>query len=349
LTDPLRLGNALMAQPQQPNPQNYAAALMNPNLMAQGQKYRANMTPPESVMDPRWDAHSNAQKQADTFMTFSGLPGPAEIATGAKALAAALKGGSAANLAIFAGPAALMADKIAFSKAQSLEKGGATPEQIWSQTGWFKGPEGKWRFEINDKPSQWRPEMGSDIAGRIDSMNTSVNGATIGNTFSHPALMASYPELSDITLMHSASGNPGASFNGSGITLESVNGYAAKDKLQSRTLHELQHAIQGKEGFARGGNPALVQQEINQSLDSLRQEAGDMSFGRVPYSENRMQFLLDKQKEIENRNSLDEYRRLAGEAEARAVQARMNMTHAERQATPPWVSYDVPWDKLIVR
>ena len=62
-----------------------------------------------------------------------------------------------------------------------------------------------------------------------------------------------------------------------------------------------------------------------------------------------MAMSLDKQKELESRNSLDEYRRLAGEAEARAVQARMNMTPAERQATPPWASYDVPWNKLIVR
>jgi hypothetical protein len=43
------------------------------------------------------------------------------------------------------------------------------------------------------------------------------------------------------------------------------------------------------------------------------------------------------------------YRRLAGEAEARAVQARMNMSPAQRRATFPFDSYDVPQNALIVR
>jgi hypothetical protein len=43
------------------------------------------------------------------------------------------------------------------------------------------------------------------------------------------------------------------------------------------------------------------------------------------------------------------YRRLAGEAEARATQARMNMNAAERRAKFPYDSYDVPVSDLIVR
>lgn len=43
------------------------------------------------------------------------------------------------------------------------------------------------------------------------------------------------------------------------------------------------------------------------------------------------------------------YTRLAGEAEARNVQARMNMTMDERIALPPWVTQDVPTDQQIVR
>jgi len=49
----------------------------------------------------------------------------------------------------------------------------------------------------------------------------------------------------------------------------------------------------------------------------------------------------------EARSSL--YRRLAGEAEARNVQTRMNMTPDQRRATPPWATLDVPEDQLIVR
>ena len=49
-------------------------------------------------------------------------------------------------------------------------------------------------------------------------------------------------------------------------------------------------------------------------------------------------------------NYLDrDYHRLAGEAEARATQARMNMDMPQRLATFPEDSYDVPMDQLIVR
>jgi Large polyvalent protein associated domain 23 len=45
----------------------------------------------------------------------------------------------------------------------------------------------------------------------------------------------------------------------------------------------------------------------------------------------------------------DVYRQLMGEAEARAVQARLPYDSARRRATPPWQSYDVPLNSLIIR
>jgi len=41
--------------------------------------------------------------------------------------------------------------------------------------------------------------------------------------------------------------------------------------------------------------------------------------------------------------------RMAGEAESRAVQARMNMTPEERLAKFPFESYDVPINELVIR
>ena len=43
------------------------------------------------------------------------------------------------------------------------------------------------------------------------------------------------------------------------------------------------------------------------------------------------------------------YRSLAGEVEARNVQARMDMTPDERRARPPWETQDVPDDMQIIR
>ena len=44
---------------------NETPATMNPNLAAQGEAYRANMTPPTSVMDPRYPAWKQNQNAAD--------------------------------------------------------------------------------------------------------------------------------------------------------------------------------------------------------------------------------------------------------------------------------------------
>ena len=43
------------------------------------------------------------------------------------------------------------------------------------------------------------------------------------------------------------------------------------------------------------------------------------------------------------------YRRSAGEAEARAVQARRDLTPEQRQSRAPWLDYDVPEGQQIVR
>jgi hypothetical protein len=45
----------------------------------------------------------------------------------------------------------------------------------------------------------------------------------------------------------------------------------------------------------------------------------------------------------------DKYERLAGEAEARNVQTRMDYTPEQRQAAAPWTTLDVPESELVVR
>lgn len=50
-------------------------ATMNPSIAAQGVKVRANMTPPESVTDPRYPAYANAQQGSDTMDVVGGLAG----------------------------------------------------------------------------------------------------------------------------------------------------------------------------------------------------------------------------------------------------------------------------------
>lgn len=50
-------------------------ARMNPTIAAQGEKYADNMTPPESVMDPRDPAYKSAQQGANTLDVIGGIAG----------------------------------------------------------------------------------------------------------------------------------------------------------------------------------------------------------------------------------------------------------------------------------
>ena len=49
------------------------------------------------------------------------------------------------------------------------------------------------------------------------------------------------------------------------------------------------------------------------------------------------------------RTAFGQYRRVAGEAEARAVEKRRNLTDEERRAKFPYESYDVPKSDLIIQ
>lgn len=83
--------------------------------------------------------------------------------------------------------------------AKEMEEAGKTAKEIWIATGWERGVDGKWRYEIQDLSSlDLKP---------IDLANESVNGKiwidneiTLGELFHDNDLFKAYPELRDIKL-----------------------------------------------------------------------------------------------------------------------------------------------------
>jgi hypothetical protein len=59
-----------------------------------------------------------------------------------------------AQLNMFVGPQSKTADLEALARAQKAETAGKTPEEIWQNTMWMRGPDGKWRSEISDSESK---------------------------------------------------------------------------------------------------------------------------------------------------------------------------------------------------
>ena len=118
---------------------------------------------------------------------------------------------------------------------------------------------------------------------------------------------------------------------------------------KSSTLHEVQHSIQDREGFAKGGSPSNAYQsgELDavtaRIYERIKELPGNKSETKESLYKHAKKLANSEQGRMEN------YRRLAGEAEARNVQTRMDYTPEQRRATPPWDTLDVPEDELIVR
>lgn len=218
--------------------------------------------------------------------------------------------------AIFAGENALGADREKLAEAKRIEKelaGGPVTDGnmlvrdlIWFKTGWFRGTDGKWRFEIPD----------TDLIVQRAAESGDVP-TTQSRVISHDALFENYPTLLDgiARWLQSADRNHGMFTPGSMIEAYGSD-YVG---LSSVAAHELQHAVQTAEGFARGGSP----DEFKGILSSLNP---------------------DRAKEL----AYEAYRRLAGETEARNVQARLFLTDQERRARPPYRTEDVERSKQMV-
>jgi len=145
------------------------------------------------------------------------------------------------KLAMFAGPLARTADLAALRAAQEMAAKGAKAGSIWDKTGWFKAVDGKWKFEIPDQPAAYtRRGLYEDLQ--------------LGDVLDHPKLYEAYPDLRHETLTlkkELPSGAHGDFTPGAGITLRTGHSLAGE---RGTLLHEIQHAVQEMEDFARGGN-----------------------------------------------------------------------------------------------
>ncbi len=199
----------------------------------------------------------------------------------------------------FGGIGAKTADKAALSAAEALEQAGTPMAEVWKQTGWFRAPwDKKWRFEIDDSKSKG---ITAATLKRKDHREffdedgiPSEYRTKMSDALKHPVLYEVYPniEKSRAYTMRSLYGGDADYTNGTYRFDPSLDA----DNMRSLALHEIQHGIQQREGFARG------------YVASPNTQAD-------PFDMN--------------------YWHSAGEAEARAVQERMNLTPAQRRAKYP--------------
>lgn len=170
---------------------------------------------------------------------------------------------------VFGGRLSQTADLGALAKAEKMHAKNAAPEKIWDKTGWFKGADDKWRYEIPDTAAKINPETGIALGRDVG----------LDEHLLHPDLKAAYPQLREtrvfidpIVPLDSGGAHYIPGFGeGGGI---GVSG-ATKNDL-SAILHETQHRIQHLEGFEPGISPnKLASDGRPVGVDAYMKNAGE--------------------------------------------------------------------------
>lgn len=162
-------------------------------------------------------------------------------------------------LSQFAGPNAETADLHSLANAKDRLTKGDEPNIVRRETGWFKGADNKWRYEISDHQAELLVEGLQEGPPVL-----------LESILKHDRLFEAYPDLKGITVKAVADSDYRGSYDPINDRFE-INHTRTPDQQLSTLLHEIQHAIQAREGFAMGGNmERSFTQEVKDALGRLR-------------------------------------------------------------------------------
>lgn len=160
------------------------------------------------------------------------------------------------------------------SIARQMEDAGKDAKTIKLATGWERGADGKWRYEISDANIKDTIDLGKGISKKRFEEDMLWNSGRLGNVIEAPELFKAYPQLKDIhietdSIVNDMPSNGEFNANSNRIT---IHAYRLK-YLNSILNHEIQHAIQHIEGFATGGTPEHVEKEFDAAKTEWRARA----------------------------------------------------------------------------
>lgn len=196
--------------------------------------------------------------------------------------------------------------------------------RYYVKTGWFKGKDGKWRFEIDDSKLQYR------YAGETGKLAEYIR---------HDELFANYPKLRKVNVKFAdLPKRKRGSFSPWDNTIRLSN--KLKENPVRTLIHEIQHAIQWIERFEHGGN-------IKEALKTVRKQAGKYLAANDPKyrvmkknAQQRKQYIDNYIKRMYNADTIEEagyqaYRDLYVEQEARRTAERLPLRAEERRRSYP--------------
>ena len=237
--------------------------------------------------------------------------------------------------------------------ARNMESAGKDAKTIRLATGWEKGADGKWRYEIN--PS----ELYFSLEDLTNAMPKGSATTELGKLIKNDALFKAYPQLKNLKIEIHNEPKSGliAGYNPTSkeifinlaqiekLSKDKTKGESERSMLGLRELlgHEIQHIIQFEEGFAIGGGKNQGEKAFRSKFSEYAKQKG-IKETNIEFENYLKNILGDKWKEY----AYNGYLRLAGEVEARNVQARMNMTPEERKAKTLAETEDVAREEQII-
>ena len=164
--------------------------------------------------------------------------------------------------------------------AEQMEAAGAGSDEIRIATGWERNPyDNEWRYIQADDMASATPileDFVRDYDSASDAYLMTLNGDgsfDLGDLMRHSELYSIYPDARSIHvfLKKSGGGELQGSFDPSD---KSIDLYAdARDPLDT-LLHEVQHWVQEKEGFAFGSSPSTVWDALTDEQKRIEAETG---------------------------------------------------------------------------
>lgn len=200
-------------------------------------------------------------------------------------------------------------------------EGKMTPKAIYLATGWEK-VDGKWKYDLPDVE-----------VGTLEGTNKLGDVAKGG-------ILDAYPDAKDIEVTVDP--------NLKTLGVRQGNKISIRDGADKSTLiHELQHWVQQKEGFAGGASLDRVSDGMFSKLQAAKTKflESNPNLAKALKGENVELSEEDVTKLVESKQLLQEYsetvtdifnkyRSVVGEVEARNAEARAKMSPAERKLTP---------------
>ena len=206
-----------------------------------------------------------------------------------------------------AGTKAKTASSKNLALAEAMEEDGASREEIWKRTGWIRGADGQWRFEIDDSNSEFRTngdakllnesgyrrlveltdkwgdsfEKGGEALSEAEEAEMErlqeeysdrvwEKKYELQDFLKHDDLYEAYPLLRHTTLRFEKL-DPGVK----GKFNKRDNSIVLSDSLFGKgpetLLHEIQHIIQKYEGFQGGTSPEYWARRDYESGDRLQE------------------------------------------------------------------------------